>query len=390
MVALGVSERARPGSTKPRILGIANGAPRDSRTWSGSANALFSELERTGHLATAISAEPSRLTQKLTRAAAIHPSYEMWRGRFHASSLFARGLSWTAKRARESVREPYDAILQTGPYIAGTPGVPAFSYHDDDLFTAIGSDRMKLLTRHDVRIRAAYERPIYQSMSRIFTMSAWIADEMAKNYDMPRDQFQVVGAGSTIREELLEGDRDYGARHALFVGFAFERKGGPQLIEAFTRVRRNLPAATLTIVGGLPAGEVGPGIRSLGPIPRARAGGEETLARIFRSASLFVMPSTYEPFGLVFLEAMAAGLSCIGADHCAMPEIIADTGSVIPAGKVEPLARAIYDALSDTSHCARLGALARARYQASYGWIPAARRMTETIEAFASLPAAHG
>ena len=47
---------------------------------------------------------------------------------------------------------------------------------------------------------------------------------------------------------------------------------------------------------------------------------------------MFVMPSLYEPYGIVFAEAMAHRLPCIGADNCAMPEIIkhGETGYVVP------------------------------------------------------------
>jgi glycosyltransferase involved in cell wall biosynthesis len=49
---------------------------------------------------------------------------------------------------------------------------------------------------------------------------------------------------------------------------------------------------------------------------------KEELAYLYRNASIFVMPSIFEPFGHVFLEAIAYKTPCIGCGKDAMPEII--------------------------------------------------------------------
>ena len=56
------------------------------------------------------------------------------------------------------------------------------------------------------------------------------------------------------------------------------------------------------------------------------------LAGLHETASVFVMPSLYEPLGYAFLEVMGCGLPCIGTAHCAMPEIIThgQSGLLVP------------------------------------------------------------
>ncbi len=151
------------------------------------------------------------------------------------------------------------------------------------------------------------------------------------------------------------------------------------MLEAFAAARRDVPHARLTIVGGLPAGTPADGVHSTGPISRASATGAAHLAALFRSASFFVLPSHYEPFGIVFLEAMAAGLACIGTTTCAMPEIIGDTGALVRPCDPPALAAAMRALFRDEAACAELGRRARRRYQARYGWDRVADRMLQSV-----------
>jgi glycosyltransferase involved in cell wall biosynthesis len=363
-----------------RILGLADGEPRDPRTASGIPSRLFAAREQRGYLAGAISFRPSSFADKLTRLRSFAPTKSAWRSRYRLSMHMVGAYEAAAKRRLSEVpSDRYDALLQHGANcnVWHAVGKPTFSYNDNDVLTMVLTDpRMRMTPRQAryVRARVAYEKGVFDTAERIFTFSEWCAARIAENYDVPREKLECVGAGSNIDPALLAGERDYDARHAVFIGVDFVRKGGPDLLEAFALVRKRSPEARLTIVGGAPRGELGPGIFSHG-IYR----GEENLAAILRSASLFVMPSVWEPFGVVFLEAMAAGLPCIGANLCAMPEIIGDGGSVVPPNDPVSLARTICEYL-DPSIAAQRGAAAKARYHANYGWDKAARRIGVAVE----------
>jgi len=206
-----------------------------------------------------------------------------------------------------------------------------------------------------------------------------VQKRVAQDYDIRPNRIECVGAGSNIDESLLTSVPDYGAGHAVMVGFDFERKGGREVLSAFGRVRSQLPSARLTIVGGIPAGELGPGVVVTGKITGPFA--QQHIGAILASASLYVMPSLFEPFGIAFLEAMAAGLPCIGANGCAMPEIIGESGAIVPAGDADSLARSMFELLSDPLACRQLGLAARTRYKQRYGWGKAATRIRHTIQA---------
>ncbi|HEY7272036.1 MAG TPA: glycosyltransferase family 4 protein [Actinoplanes sp.] len=109
----------------------------------------------------------------------------------------------------------------------------------------------------------------------------------------------------------------------LFVGGLIERKGVRWLLEAFAICRRDDPALTLTLVG---EGELRPEleqraaelgvaefVRFVGAVPPARA------LRLMHEHDVLVHPSRYETFGVVVMEAVAAGLPVI-VTRCGGPE----------------------------------------------------------------------
>jgi glycosyltransferase involved in cell wall biosynthesis len=122
--------------------------------------------------------------------------------------------------------------------------------------------------------------------------------------------------------------RDRPRTKLLFVGTTFKVKAGDVVVEAFQRLRAKDPSITLTIVGPdrWPLdGPIPDGIDFRGRVPRS------DIIPIMDEHDLFVMPSRMEGFGMVFIEAMARGLPCIGRRAFAMPELIEDgvTGAIV-------------------------------------------------------------
>ena len=145
----------------------------------------------------------------------------------------------------------------------------------------------------------------------------------------------AIGAGANQWLTSLD-DRAAQGRRALFVGNQFERKGGDVLLRAWPQVVRRLPDAELILVGPKrdPAPGFGHGVSWRGRVDRAE------LERLYRTSAAFVLPSLFEPWGHVFVEAMGFGLPCIGTDSCAMPELIEDrvSGRLVTPGDPTDLA----------------------------------------------------
>jgi starch synthase len=219
------------------------------------------------------------------------------------------------------------------------------------------------------------ERELYQGAKRIFTASEYARRSLIEFYQVPADCVSVVGYGINLNApELIE--RDYSNQTMLFVGYEFERKGGPLLLEAFEKVRCQLPTAELLIAGPRRVPDVVPaGVTWVGTV------GREELAKLYRRASLFVMPSLFEPFGLVYLEAMEWRLPCVGSANCAMSEIVLEneTGRLVPPGNAGALAAALVEMLSDPARLRDMGERGRSYVRSRFPWPNVADRVDEGL-----------
>jgi glycosyltransferase involved in cell wall biosynthesis len=103
----------------------------------------------------------------------------------------------------------------------------------------------------------------------------------------------------------------------LFVGTLDGRKRGQMLLDGFLRtIRSEHPAASLTIVG--PAGPAHPGVHYRTGVSDAE------LAQLYRRSWVYASPSTYEGFGLPYLEAMACGTPVVATPNPGSAEVLAD------------------------------------------------------------------
>ncbi len=182
-------------------------------------------------------------------------------------------------------------------------------------------------------------------------------------------------------------DEHIAGPYALIVGrmSVSERyKGHDVLIEQWPRVRRAVPGARLVIAGDgddadrlrQKAGAVcGDAIAFVGRISDAR------LAALYRDAAFFVMPSTDEGFGLVYLEAMGASTPCIAA-HGAPEEIIHDgvDGVIVDAANGDELLDAMTRLFVDQPLRTRMAAAAAERVRREFSPAALAARVCDVLD----------
>jgi glycosyltransferase involved in cell wall biosynthesis len=109
-------------------------------------------------------------------------------------------------------------------------------------------------------------------------------------------------------------------------------------------------------------------------------------AAFFAACDLFVLPSSHEAFGIVFLEAWASGKPVIGSRIAALPAVIREgvDGLLVPYGDVEALARAISDLLDSPETRARMGEAGRRKVIERYTWDAVTRRIRELYDRLVS------
>jgi phosphatidylinositol alpha-mannosyltransferase len=161
-------------------------------------------------------------------------------------------------------------------------------------------------------------------------------------------------------------------RRLLWVGRLDPQKGFGVAVRAFERVAAAVPDARLVVVGeGRDIGAVellAPEVRSrvdlVGTVPHDDLPGYHAAAEVFLSPAL-----GQESFGMVLVEAMAAGLPVVATDIPGYREVVRDEreGLLVPPGDAEALAAALEGVLADGTLASRLAEAGRARAE-RYRW----------------------
>jgi glycosyltransferase involved in cell wall biosynthesis len=198
------------------------------------------------------------------------------------------------------------------------------------------------------------------------------------------------GSVSYAEDEVLEAFFDPATGEArpvlLFVGRFLGFKRVPLLIRAYARARQRMAdPVPLVIWGGVPGEWEGEHPHTVAS--READGvfftgwrGHDELPLGLGSAACFVAPSTDEPFGLVYLEAMACGLPVIGTQSGGPPSFVnvvdgEPDGWLVPPDDEAALAEAILEAVAGADERARRGANARRHVRERYSWDRAAERL---------------
>jgi glycosyltransferase involved in cell wall biosynthesis len=170
-----------------------------------------------------------------------------------------------------------------------------------------GLRRLERATLRQARVRWT----ISSASRRALAVAAGLPESTIEVVPIPVD----VDRFTPLADDEWEGHLD--APELMFVGRADDpRKNIRLLLEGFTLLRSRLPTATLTLVGSSPRRPLPAGVEATGPV--------SSVAEILRRASLFVLPSLQEGFGIVVAEALASGVPVL----------------VTPSGGPEELVRA--------------------------------------------------
>lgn len=369
-----------------KILGIADEAPFSPLTWSGSSYYFFSSLQKIGALSQAISAELSASESIYYKAMTFHPSIPVWKFRYRISTDRYGAMTKKIRGILDSLSpSSFSAILQIGAYYDATcyKDKITVSYHDGNV-AALSQNPYHARRSASSYIKRAFEheKGVYSRMHHIFTMSEWLANSFIKDFGINSAKITPVGAGINLPYSDITKPfkRDFSRPEILFIGKDFKRKGGESLLKAFRLVRKEFPQARLTLIGpNLNLNE--DSVRVLRPISKTENGGLEKIIKAYQEASIFTMPSLYEPFGIVLCEAMAFKLPCVSTKVCAIPEIIEDnaTGFLSPPGDEKELSKALIGLLKDPEMCREMGEKGYERFLKKFSWDSVAEKIKERV-----------
>lgn len=218
----------------------------------------------------------------------------------------------------------------------------------------------------------ALERLGLASASAAIVAARAVAGELLAR-DARTPPLAVIPNGVDTTLYRAQPPRTSGLPSVLFVGRLVAQKGVDVLLHAFAVLRRRLPDARLTLVGdGDQALYLRRLARYLGIMPAVEFAGwrtGEALVRAYGGADVVTVPSRYEPFGLVALEAMACARPVVASRVGGLAEIVdgGPSGVLVPPGDHLKLAQAVAGLLLDPERRAASGQAAREQAERS-GW----------------------
>ena len=225
--------------------------------------------------------------------------------------------------------------------------------------------------------------------NRIMTVSESSKRDILKYVDVPPEKIEVIYNSYDERFSVQPSDeatdrlRERYQLHDQFVLYAGNvkpHKNLERLIDAFYLVRqRGLDHLKLVLIGddiskyaslrrAVQHHGLHKYVRFLGYLP------EETLAVMYRLASVFVFPSLYEGFGLPPLEAMASGTPVVTSNISSLPEVTGNAAVLVDPYDPHSIADGIYSVVADPARRADLSAKGVARAH-EFSWEAAARRV---------------
>jgi len=248
---------------------------------------------------------------------------------------------------------------------------------------------------HTLKVRMSI-RPFLKgtiaTAGRIIADSEATATDIRHRFPASNSRIQVIYPGvdrvfepgdaqeiTTTREELGCPDGYF-----LFAGTLEPRKNVAFLLDAWEALRRENPQAPKLVLAG------GYGWRSRDLLDRIgrleRTGGllyldrleRRRLVRVFQAASVFVLPSLYEGFGLPAAEAMACGVPTVATNTSSLPEVIGDAGVTVELNDVDGLKDALRRLSQDTSWAAEVGTRCRERAR-RFDWGRGAAEMEQVF-----------
>ena len=221
----------------------------------------------------------------------------------------------------------------------------------------------------------------YES-SEVIVNSNYMKCELQRLFGLPFDKINVIPNGvNTNNFNGIERDYEFRRQYAmdnekiiLYVGRLVYEKGIQHLISAMPKILNGYNDSKLIIAGrGGMADELKYQAESMGLGNKVYFTGyldSKQLQKIYKCADVAVFPSTYEPFGIVALEAMLAGVPTVVSDIGGLDEIINHgiDGMKSYAGNANSIADSVLALLYDHKLCASIAKNAKSKVKEQFNW----------------------
>ena len=218
--------------------------------------------------------------------------------------------------------------------------------------------------------------------TEVIVNSNYMKNELQRLFGLPFEKINVIPNGINLSNFIgIERDYDFRRQYAmdnekiiLYVGRLVYEKGIQHLIAAMPKILSNYHDAKLVIAGrGGMMDELKAEARNLGLGNKVYFTGyldSKQVQKMYKCADVAVFPSTYEPFGIVALEAMLAGVPTVVSDVGGLNEIVNHgvDGMKSYAGNPNSIADSVTSLLYDHQLAANVSKRAKQKVKEQFNW----------------------
>ncbi len=278
------------------------------------------------------------------------------------------GHDWTVGWAADTLASRYDA-----PFVLTMHGTETVRHSGN-------------LPQGEPTDIAAIEWWLAFQADRLISPTQFVVDQLVEGFELSPDQIDRIPSGidRDAWSALDESETDRGAPFVLSWGRVQYEKGFQVLARAMSSVRGRVPDVHCVIAGRgsyLPELQTQVDVEGVSDIVELRGFlRDDELRRLVARAGCVVIPSLYEPFGIVALEALAAGAPLVVARTGGLAELVGGTRAALTfePGNPDDLAHCIELALSDAQLREELTTPARRLDETDYAWHSIAATTAET------------
>jgi glycosyltransferase involved in cell wall biosynthesis len=227
------------------------------------------------------------------------------------------------------------------------------------------------------------QKRVARTLSKIITVSDCAREDISKAFKIPKNKFRIVPNG--IKTEVFRPKPQIiREKNRIMVTNSADiaLKGLYYLLKAIGEISKNREIKLIVIGKPKKNGGIVKLVKELGIGPLVTFTGrisEQEYANQYARASIAVVPSVYEGFGLPAGEAMACGVPVISTTGGALPEVVGDAGILVPPADPVALSKAIMALLDNPEQAKALGQTGYARVQKNFTWNKAAQK---TVKAY--------
>ena len=313
----------------------------------------------------------------------------------HEFEFFADMMAWTLAMGHAMLRaglrlhdEWAPDVVHAHDWLVAHPAVALAEFFDVPMVSTVHATEAG---RHSGWVSGPISRQVHaveswlaRESDSLIACSASMAGEISDLFGPGLAEITVIPNGIDSRRWPFAKRRAHsGPPELLYFGRLEYEKGVHDAIAALPRIRRSHPGTTLTVAGdGTQQDRLLEVARKHKVLKAVRFVGRvdhDQLLKLLHRTDAAVLPSHYEPFGIVALEAAAAGAPLVTTNVGGLGEAVIDgvTGLSCPPRDVAALAQAVRAVLDDPAAAQRRAVAARDRLTSDFDWHTVATRTAQ-------------